>query len=346
MPKNALLVEVSNISPKPSTTLPRLSLDFAERRIHSEIMNESSFTFARLDAIREHTIAQIREVVGNQNVVVSHVTALRVLRVEVPRECSLKSNAVHIMSMVKGKRRANRQIVTHSCNRELPVVQVDERIWCVAPAYVWVHMAGYVSIEDLVVLGDAMMRRDRELKLLQIDDFTEALALLGQHYRHGATCRSALRMLRADTDSPPESALRVGLWRIGLGGMVVNHVVEDTEHIWMPDLAWVESKVALEYEGEYHFGRHQVQHDAHRNQRFRQLGWSVINAYAEDLIYLDCNSRIVSAIVFELERASGRQVVLHPRMSDQELLRTREVDMLTLKRRYRKQTSTRWGYKA
>ena len=97
-------------------------------------MNESSFTFTHLDAIREHTIAQIREVVGNQNVVVSHVTALRVLRVEVPRECSLKSNAVHIMSMVKGKRRANRQIVTHSCNRELPVVQIDERIWCVAPA--------------------------------------------------------------------------------------------------------------------------------------------------------------------------------------------------------------------
>ena len=301
----------------------------------------NSFTYSQLESVRLQTIARIRQIAGNRTIVVSHITALQLLRVELPHPCPLDKTDIHFTSMVKGRRRVNPHVIPHSSSREVPVVNIAEQIWCIAPVYVWIQMARYLNIKALVVLGDAMMRRKRKLRLACIQDFIDALTWLGPRYPYRVKCLAAVRMMRPGTDSSPESELRVSLWRVGLGGLSVNHVIRDANSRWLPDIAYVKYKVIVEYDGEYHFGKIQVKADTHRRQRLRRLGWTVITAYASDLVDLDCDSPLVADIIAELERASGKRVMVHRPFSDRELMASADVDVLVLKRKYHKRASTR-----
>jgi len=93
-----------------------------------------------------------------------------------------------------------------------------------------------------------------------------------------------LEMMSGDVESPPESWLRLLVVEAGFPLPVVQHPVHDLtgQLVWRLDLAWLQPRIALEYDGyEAHAGR--ADQDQARENDLRKRGWIVVRASAEDL---------------------------------------------------------------
>lgn len=99
--------------------------------------------------------------------------------------------------------------------------------------------------------------------------------------------RRALPFVDARAESPPESRVRVALVVAGLAPVPQYEVRHDGVFLGQVDLAWPEAKVALEYEGAYHFDGSQIVRDDARYARLTAAGWWVIRVSAQDLHDLD-----------------------------------------------------------
>jgi hypothetical protein len=98
--------------------------------------------------------------------------------------------------------------------------------------------------------------------------------------------RRAVPLVDPRAESPAESWVRVALVMAGLTPIPQYEVrVDGIESRF--DFAWPEAKVALEYEGAYHFEEAQIVRDDERIDRLRAAGWMVIRISAADLRHLD-----------------------------------------------------------
>jgi very-short-patch-repair endonuclease len=100
-----------------------------------------------------------------------------------------------------------------------------------------------------------------------------------------ARFRRAVELVDPRAQSPAESWVRVALVLAGLAPEVQYRV--PAAGAWL-DFAWPEAKVALEYEGAYHFLEDgQIDRDDERIERLHAAGWLVIRISAADLRNLD-----------------------------------------------------------
>lgn len=99
------------------------------------------------------------------------------------------------------------------------------------------------------------------------------------------TLREAVDLLDDRAESRPESLLRVIVVRSGLPVPEVNYVVVQTEtgRDVRLDLAFVEHKLVLEYQGDYHRTKAQWRKDMTRRTRLEAQGWRVMELNADDL---------------------------------------------------------------
>jgi len=98
-----------------------------------------------------------------------------------------------------------------------------------------------------------------------------------------AKVRRAFDLVDPRSESPPESRVRVALVMAGLSPVPQFDVVEGGAWLGRVDLAFPESKIAVEYEGAYHFEEGQIIRDDDRYARLRAAGWTVIRLSATDL---------------------------------------------------------------
>lgn len=149
--------------------------------------------------------------------------------------------------------------------RGLPVVPVES---------VWLQLGESLAIDELVVVADFLLRRKRPLSTMA----ALVAALDAAAGRRGVErCRAALIEVRSGTDSPQESVLRLVIVHAGLPEPVIRYEVRH-EGAWVgtPDLAYVEEKIAIEYEGEGHrLDRRTYEDDIIRREMFRRAGWVV-----------------------------------------------------------------------
>lgn len=105
-----------------------------------------------------------------------------------------------------------------------------------------------------------------------------------------------LPLLDGRAMSPPESRVRVAC---ALGGLPAPEVqwpvVADGVWLGTVDLAWVEARLIVEYEGEYHFDGAQIRRDDVRYRRMEAAGWMVIRLSSYDLRNLDAVVRRIAA---------------------------------------------------
>ena len=130
--------------------------------------------------------------------------------------------------------------------------------------------AAYLELEELVVLADSMMRRDRRLcrttsdnlslYLDEVEAQVRAVKESGANsylFRGYKKCRHALLLARAGTDSSMETRTRLALMKYGLDCPLVNYPIfvgNNTKPIYL-DLAYPEFKICIEYEGSHHAGQ-------------------------------------------------------------------------------------------
>ncbi|WP_426979196.1 hypothetical protein ACQCSU_07910 [Pseudarthrobacter sp. O4] len=103
--------------------------------------------------------------------------------------------------------------------------------------------------------------------------------LAGKQGRTGY--RRALRartLIRADTDSPKETELRLLLVRYGLPEPGINVPIFDETGSWIqdPDLSYEQEKIAIQYDGGHHASPAQRRSDIFRDENARDAGWRVV----------------------------------------------------------------------
>ncbi|BCW64423.1 hypothetical protein StoSoilB22_33960 [Arthrobacter sp. StoSoilB22] len=156
-------------------------------------------------------------------------------------------------------------------------------------ARTWVDLASMLPMEDLVVVGDAIVSEHERsfgpprvpmVSMPKLQHFVEKANGI-----HGVgKARIALERLRVGVDSPPETKLRLMLEDAGLPAFVPNCRVDDAlgRPVWT-DLGCPEYRTCLEYEGLHHLSPEQQALDAYRDQRVSEAGWRQVKINKVDM---------------------------------------------------------------
>jgi hypothetical protein len=144
----------------------------------------------------------------------------------------------------------------------------------------FVELAQTLSLVDLVVVGDAMIRKGKN-----------GLTRLKQHCAAArgpgaAQARAAVAFVRERVDSPMETRLRMLIVLAGLPEPQVNLTVGDpsTMERRKYDLSWPEVKLIVEYDGRQHADRaEQWESDLERREAIDDDGWRIVVVVARGI---------------------------------------------------------------
>ncbi|MBW3092458.1 hypothetical protein KIH79_05770 [Bifidobacterium sp. 82T10] len=241
-------------------------------------------------------------------------TALDLLSVEQPRMSGINADDLVACVRKAGDRPRLRDVRFVVWEGPLATVEV-ERLTCVDPVHTWMMMASRLALEELVVLGDSMMRRDLRLRRAGLDDFESAL----QRFREWKAeypaerrlprgfnnCVKALRLMRERTDSSMETRTRLTLMRYGLPCPEVNHAIQDpqTSRTLLLDMAFPQWRVAVEYDGRHHASQWLT--DSNRRKRIEDAGWSYVQVTSLDLGAKDSEEALARRVAARIADKSG-----------------------------------------
>ena len=222
----------------------------------------------------------------------SHASAARVWRVPVqtrPGEHVTVSHDTHRL----------RRVGVHTHHRPDAGVAVRQGVRVSVLTDLFVELAEELSLVELVVAGDWMVRRHR----VHIKDLRRAArAATGRAAR---LARKAASYVRPRVDSPMESRLRMLIVLAGMPEPVVNMSVRDVdgEPVRRFDLSWPEVRVIVEYDGRHHVERiEQWESDLERREEIDDEGWRVLVVVAHG-VYSDPGRTVQR--VFRLLRSRG-----------------------------------------
>ncbi len=162
-------------------------------------------------------------------------------------------------------------------------VQVVGGIPVTSPLDTWRLLAAELSGDELVAVGDSLVRRQFPLA-----DPGELPSVLDGHTgaRGMASLRRAIGLVRAGADSPRETRLRLLLVRAGLPEPLVNPDVSvpGSDGRLFGDLVYPEYHVIVEYDGEQHrTDRRRYAADVARLEALAGAGWFVVRVLGHDL---------------------------------------------------------------
>ena len=161
------------------------------------------------------------------------------------------------------------------------------RLRVIAPAEAWCDLGDLLTEHDLIAVGDFLVTGNPYEKVLPLTTIQELRVAISR--RRGApgvrACARAVAKVAEGSLSRPETLVRLLLTDAGVPAPRVNFSATDHRgsFIAMPDLAWPDVKVALEYEGDHHRGVRQFRDDIRRIERLADNGWLVIKVSADDV---------------------------------------------------------------
>lgn len=164
----------------------------------------------------------------------------------------------------------------HRVRRDLVRVGSIMGLRVVSAVDAWCQLAAELTERELVVIGDALVRRQRPIAPL--DELHRAVARTAGRRGHRRLVR-ALARVRARTDSPAETELRLDLVDAGLPEPDVNMPIRDASGrpIAIGDLVYSRWRVLVEYDGDHHrTDRAQYARDVDRLDDLAHAGWRVI----------------------------------------------------------------------
>lgn len=242
----------------------------------------------------------------------SHTTAARLWGIWLPPHLD-RDWPVHVTGR-KGATGARRRpgVVGHRASLDTEDITEAGPFRLTTPERTWLDLATLVrDTDELVESGDALLQRSdgpaRPPGVLgknPLSSFTAIDAAMARRCRTKGinAARTARILLREGVDSPLETKTRMIILGAGLPEPVVN------EWVWLsptvkrrPDLHYAEWKVAIQYDGEGHAARGQLNSDIHRDEDFTAHGWEVVRA-ASDIYtlagqrrFLDRLRRVIAA---------------------------------------------------
>jgi len=186
-----------------------------------------------------------------------------------------------------------RGVRVHRSQGVVPIARDDDGVPVTSPLRTAWDVAALEPLATAVAALDAMVKSEA---VCIPDLLTMCAAGTG---RWGVTrVRRAVGLVDARAESPPESRVRVALVMAGLAPVPQYEVRSLGQVLGRVDLAFPEARVAVEYEGAYHFEDGQIVRDDARYARLRAAGWTVIRLSSADLRDLDAVvARIRAALI-------------------------------------------------
>ena len=170
----------------------------------------------------------------------------------------------------------SRGVRGHRADAATTAVVVIDGVRVVAPVDTWLQLAAGLGLRELVMIGDALVRRRRPLAVM--GDLVEAVSRHRGRRGHRALVE-ALALVRPGTDSPAETELRLDVVAFGLPEPVVNFDILDASgrRIAIGDLAYPGYRILVEYDGDHHRANPgQYARDVDRLDDLAHAGWRVI----------------------------------------------------------------------
>lgn len=224
----------------------------------------------------------------------SHTTAAAVHGFPL-RTSRLLDPKVHVTTYSENARRRRRGLAVHPLPRDERRVIVDG-LWVTHPVDTWCALSAVVTLDELVELGDHLVRRQDPLATMTALD----AAVRRYAGRKGAKkLRAALELVRPRTDSVRETRVRLALTRAGLPEPAVNTSVRDQHgrHIKLGDMVYEKERVLVEYDGEQHRTDSQQYHkDARDLEEAAAAGWLVIRVRKHDRDLASVAERVRAAL--------------------------------------------------
>jgi very-short-patch-repair endonuclease len=194
------------------------------------------------DGVDEDSRIRAALILHPEDAVASHFSAAKLLDLPVPEHLF-----EHVTVFRPEDRRWRVEVKPHVTTRPRGI-WIVRGIRCTDPITTFVQLAGCLPLVDLVVLGDAIVKRYKvpPARLLRACRETA-------DYYAGAALRAA-RFVRRGVDSPMETRLRMLLVLAGLPEPVVDVREMNEDGTWRRryDLCYPEFKVVVEYDGRQH----------------------------------------------------------------------------------------------
>lgn len=173
----------------------------------------------------------------------------------------------------------------------------------------WLDLAQELDLDDLVKIGDHLVRNPRSWAEGRRDPYATpaelATAITAYPGPGRPRLRTALELVRVGSDSGAETTLRLAAGRAQLPAPVLNvRQFAGGVDLGEPDLAWPEWKVCIEHDGPSHLTPEQQQKDIERRERREAHGWIEVQTVAADLRY-ECR-RGVRRMIEALEKHGWR----------------------------------------
>lgn len=158
--------------------------------------------------------------------------------------------------------------------------------WLPLPEDIWALLGAVASLDELVIAGDFVISgASREsYELCSHGALAAATARYSRSYG-AARLRQALPLLRTGVESPGETRTRLLIVRAGFPEPEPCCPVPTASRLYHADLGYPRWKIAIEYQGEYHYtgGLEQARRDNERYEAMRAAGWRVLLVTAHDL---------------------------------------------------------------
>jgi hypothetical protein len=176
----------------------------------------------------------------------SHTTAALLHNLRMPE--GFHETERHVTSAMPARAPRGAGIVGHGSERA--TIELVDGLRVLSAVETWCQLSATLSLDDLVVMGDGLVRRLNPLST--VDALRAAVARYS-----GRGCRrlrSALALVRPGTDSARETGLRLVVIRAGfpepeVNGLILNSLGAEIAH---GDLVFRASRTILEYEGRQH----------------------------------------------------------------------------------------------
>ncbi|WP_050670297.1 endonuclease domain-containing protein [Luteipulveratus halotolerans] len=210
----------------------------------------------------------------------SHETAACLLGLPLPARLDRTDRPLHVMTPTGTPAVRRAGVIGHRGAELRTGVPVSDHLRVTSRRDTWLDLAPHLSLEDLVILGDAVVGTDAD-ELLAL----RHLVRRSRGIRGVVRARDALDLVRLGSRSPRESLTRVIFAQGGLPEPELNADVLDEHGGWLAqvDFLWREQRVIVEYDGEVHADATQRRKDAQRRRQLIAAGWRVIVLTRDDI---------------------------------------------------------------
>ncbi|MGH1523188.1 DUF559 domain-containing protein [Leifsonia sp. L25] len=204
----------------------------------------------------------------------SHETAARIYGLTVPRRIR-ESSDLHVAALDGRRAPRGEGVVGHKSRLSAEHVRIHLGLRVPEVEEVLCQLAAELTIEELIMAGDSCVRRQDPLSSVSR---LRATALEAWNRPGVARLRAAIAHVRADTDSPMETLLRLALIDGGLPEPVVNRPIQVGSGVELHgDLVYVQHRVVVEYDGDQHrTDARQYFGDVDRIWALEAAGWCIV----------------------------------------------------------------------